>query len=128
MFETGTAVEVRAFHVMPGRPPPEGQRHPHDYRLEVLARRDQLDERGMVVDLDVLDAALRAAARQVEGRDLEVIKPADEAAVTVEVFAGWLHGQLAGALRDSAGVSLRVRVWESPVAFGGYTADVGVPR
>ncbi len=122
VYETGTALQVRAFHVMPGMPPPEGERHSHDYRLEVVVRRDDLDERGMVVDLDLLDQALRNAAAQVDGADLETIQPPDAEAVTVEVFARWLHGQLAAALGRLPGVTLAVRVWESPVAFGGYTS------
>ena len=124
MFETGTALQVRAFHVMPGMPPPEGERHSHDYRLDVVVRRERLDERGMVVDLDLLDHALRDAAAQVDGADLEKIQPADADAVTVELFARWVHGQLAAALGRLPDVTLAVRVWESPVAFGGYTASL----
>ena len=121
MYETGTALQVTAFHVMPGMLPPEGERHSHDYRLDVVVRRDDLDERGMVVDLDVLDAALSGAARRVDGADLEqVITGAD--AVTVEVFARWLHDQLAAALGPLPGATLAVRVWENESAFGGYTA------
>jgi 6-pyruvoyltetrahydropterin/6-carboxytetrahydropterin synthase len=122
VYETGTALQVRAFHVMPGMPPPEGERHSHDYRLEVVARRDDLDERGMVVDLDLLDGALRNAAAQVEDADLEEVTAAD--VVTVEVFARWLHGSLSAALGGLPGVTLGVRIWESPVAFGGYTAPL----
>ncbi|SFL55615.1 6-pyruvoyl trahydropterin synthase family protein [Geodermatophilus ruber] len=121
MYETGTARQVRAFHVMPGLPPPEGERHAHDYRLDVVVRRDDLDERGMVVDLDLLDGALGEAAARVDGADLDRVLP-DVAAVTVEVFARWVHGQLATALGRLPGVTLAVRVWESPTAFGGYTA------
>ncbi|WP_369133937.1 6-pyruvoyl tetrahydropterin synthase family protein [Modestobacter sp. I12A-02662] len=124
MYETGTALGVRAFHVMPGMPPPEGERHSHDYRLDVVVRRDDLDDRGMVVDLDVLDRALRNAAARVEGADLEVIRPADVEAVTVEVFARWLHDELAAALGPLPGATLAVRIWESPDAFGGYTASL----
>ena len=120
MYETGTALQVRAFHVMPGMPPPEGERHSHDYRFDVVVSRDDLDERGMVVDLDVLDGALSDAAAQVEGADLEKIVVAE--AVTVEVFARGLHDRLAAALGRLPGTTLAVRVWESPVAFGGYTA------
>ena len=120
MYETGTALQVRAFHVMPGMPPPEGERHSHDYRLEVVVRRDDLDERGMVVDLDVLDEALRAAAARIDGVDLETVVPAE--AVTVEVFARWLHEQVAVALGPLPGATLAVRVWEHESAFGGYTA------
>jgi 6-pyruvoyltetrahydropterin/6-carboxytetrahydropterin synthase len=122
MYETGTALAVRAFHVMPGLPPPEGERHSHDYRLDVVVRRDDLDERGMVVDLDLLDEALRRAAAQVEDKDLEPIAGAE--AVTVEVFARWLHEQLADALGALPGATLAVRVWEDPDAFGGYTAPL----
>jgi 6-pyruvoyltetrahydropterin/6-carboxytetrahydropterin synthase len=124
VYETGTALQVRAFHVMPGMPPPEGERHSHDYRLDVVVRRDDLDERGMVVDLDLLDRALTDAAAQVEDADLEVIRPADAEAVTVEVFARWLHDQLSAALGALPGATLAVRVWESPLAFGGYTATL----
>jgi 6-pyruvoyltetrahydropterin/6-carboxytetrahydropterin synthase len=44
--------------------------------------------------------------------------------VTVEIFARWLHGQLAAALGRLPGVTLAVRVWESSTAFGGYTASL----
>ncbi len=122
MYETGTALGVRAFHVMPGMPPPEGERHSHDYRLDVVVRRDDLDERGMVVDLDLLDEALRGAAARIEGVDLETVVPAE--AVTVEVFARWLHDELAAALGALPGATLAVRVWENDSAFGGYTAPL----
>jgi 6-pyruvoyltetrahydropterin/6-carboxytetrahydropterin synthase len=122
VYETGTSLQVRAFHVMPGMPPPEGERHSHDYRLDVVVRRDDLDERGMVVDLDLLDQALRDAAAQVDGADLD--KVVDAEAVTVEVFARWLHDRLSAALGSLPGVTLAVRVWESPVAFGGYTSTL----
>jgi 6-pyruvoyltetrahydropterin/6-carboxytetrahydropterin synthase len=122
VYEVGTAVDVRAFHVMPGLPPPEGERHAHDYRLDVVVRRDELDERGMVVDLDRLDRALREAAGLVAGADLDrVIRDVD--AVTVEVFARWLHGELSAALGPLP-ATLQVRVWESPTAFGGYAGPL----
>jgi 6-pyruvoyltetrahydropterin/6-carboxytetrahydropterin synthase len=53
-----------------------------------------------------------------------VIRPASAEAVTVEVFARWLHGTLAGPVADAGGETLAVRVWESTVAFGGYAAPV----
>jgi 6-pyruvoyltetrahydropterin/6-carboxytetrahydropterin synthase len=123
VYEVGTAVDVRAFHVMPGLPPPEGERHSHDYRLDVVVRRDELDEQGMVVDLDRLDAALRGAAARLAGADLDQVVP-DVAAVTVEVFARWLHGRLSSALGAFPATTLSVRVWESPTAFGGYEAPL----
>jgi 6-pyruvoyltetrahydropterin/6-carboxytetrahydropterin synthase len=125
MFETGTATSVRAFHVMPGMPPPEGRRHSHDYRLEVIVTRNDLDHRGMVIDLDVLDAALRETVTRLAGADLDDVVASDEGAgVTVEVFARWVHARLGVALGSMSGTTLGVRVWEADGAFGGYSAPL----
>lgn len=121
--EVGLSRSVRAFHVMPGMPGPEGELHDHDYRIEVVIDRDQLDDRGMVCDLDVLEAALGELAGKVEGRNLhEEIRPPQAEAVTVEVFARWVHDSLAPVVAAQGGETLSVRVWENPVAFGGYRA------
>ena len=123
--EVGLSRSVRAFHIMPGLPGPEGQLHDHDYRIEIVVDREQLDRRGMVCDLDVLDAALASLTGRVEGRNLEEIRPAGTEAVTVEVFARWVHETLSAAVAAAGGETLAVRVWESPVAFGGYRARCG---
>ena len=121
--EVGLSRNVRAFHIMPGLPGPEGELHEHDYRIEIVVDREQLDERGMVCDLDVLEAALTGLTGRIEGRNLEEIRPAQAAAVTVEVFARWVHDTLAPTVAAEGGRTLAVRVWESPVAFGGYRAQ-----
>ena len=125
MYEVGDAVEVRAWHVMPGVDGPEGQPHTHDYRIAVVVEREQLDDRGMVCDLDVLHEALTAAADHVRDADLERIRPPDAEAVTVEVFARWAHQAVAGAIARSGAELLTVRVWESATAYGGYRAPIG---
>jgi len=79
----------------------------------------------MVCDLDVLEAALTELTSRVEGRNLEEIRPAGAEAVTVEVFARWVHDTLSPAVAAAGGESLAVRVWETPVAFGGYRARAG---
>jgi 6-pyruvoyltetrahydropterin/6-carboxytetrahydropterin synthase len=119
-YEVGLTREVRAFHIMPGLPGPEGQLHHHDYRIEIVVDREQLDDRGMVCDLDMLEAAATKLTGRIEGRNLDEIRPADAEAVTVEVFARWVHDTLSPTIASAGGDTLAVRVWESPVAFGGY--------
>jgi 6-pyruvoyl-tetrahydropterin synthase len=121
-YEVGLSRSVRAFHVMPGMPGPEGQLHDHDYRIEIVVTRERLDERAMVVDLDVLEAAMTKLTGRIEGRNLEEIRPASAEAVTVEVFARWVHDTLSPAVADEGADTLAVRVWETPAAFGGYRA------
>jgi 6-pyruvoyltetrahydropterin/6-carboxytetrahydropterin synthase len=121
-YEVGLTRGVRAFHVMPGLPGPEGQLHHHDYRIEIVVDREQLDERGMVCDLDVLEKALTGLTARIEGRNLEEIRPASAGGVTVEVFARWVHDTLSSTAALVGADVLAVRVWETPVAFGGYRA------
>ncbi len=111
-----------AWHVMPGMEGPEGELHTHDYRLYVVVSRADLDERGMVCDLDVLHAALEKVVGFVADQDLEMIRPSEAEAVTVEILSRWAHGALAAEL--SVDADLAVRAWESPVAFGGYAAPI----
>jgi 6-pyruvoyltetrahydropterin/6-carboxytetrahydropterin synthase len=126
VHEIGTARRVRAFHIMPGVSGPEGELHAHDYRVEVIVERRELDERGMVCDLDLLEKALGEIIAEVDGQDLEQIRPKGTEAVTVEVFASWVHAGLADALREGNGDVLSVRVWESADAFGGYRAPLAI--
>ena len=119
-YEVGLTRTLRAFHIMPGLPGPEGQLHHHDYRIEIVVDREQLEDRGMVCDLDMLETALTKLTGRIEGRNLEEIRPADAEAVTVEVFARWVHDTLSPAIAAAGGDTLAVRVWETPVAFGGY--------
>lgn len=122
MFETGAVTSFRAFHRMPDEPPPENERHAHDYRVEVVAERERLDERGMVVNLDVLVGALGVVADTVRDRDLWDVCGTES--VTVEILAAWIHERLAEPLRADGAEVVAVRVWESENAFGGVRADV----
>jgi 6-pyruvoyltetrahydropterin/6-carboxytetrahydropterin synthase len=123
-FEVGASAGLRALHRLPWLPPPEGELHAHDYRVEVVVERATLDGRGMVCDLDVVEAALQEAVNELDGKDLDAIRPPEAEAVTVEILARWFHERLASAIRIAGGEALAVRVWESPTAFGGYRARV----
>ncbi|MDQ4024614.1 MAG: 6-carboxytetrahydropterin synthase [Actinomycetota bacterium] len=111
-----------AWHVMAGVDGPEGELHSHDYRLDMVLSRTGLDERGMVCDLDLVEAALDGVVAVVADRNLEIVRPPDAESVTVEVLARWAHRELARRLAVPGDLS--VRVWESPTAFGGYAAPV----
>jgi 6-pyruvoyltetrahydropterin/6-carboxytetrahydropterin synthase len=124
MYEVGLATTFTATHVMPGVEGLEGTPHDHDYRIEVVIASPHLDELGMVCDLDRVKAALDRTVAVVRDQDLEIIRPKDAEAVTVEVLARWAHDQLCAQLGEVRAASLSVRVWESPEAFGGYTAPV----
>ena len=122
-YEVGSSTTVRALHQMPMEGP-EGELHAHDYRIEAVVWRRELDQHGMVCDLDLLRGALRAVVAQIEGSDLEQIRPPWAEAVTVEVLAWWAHGRLSATVRESGAETLTVRVWETPTDFAGYTGPL----
>jgi 6-pyruvoyltetrahydropterin/6-carboxytetrahydropterin synthase len=120
MYKVGRSKSFRAWHVMPGAEGPEGELHTHDYRIDVVVGREQLDDRGMVIDLDVLEAAMTRVVSSVEDQNLEIIQPPDAQAVTVEVLARWAHGRITEEI--GSGVErLTVKAWETPEAYGGYS-------
>lgn len=121
-YEVGLTRDVRAFHVMPGLPGPEGELHQHDYRIEIVVERNSLDDRGMVCDIDVLVEALTDLTARIDGRNLEEIRPDGAEAVTVEIFARWVHEALSPTVATAGAHALAVRVWETAAAFGGYRA------
>ena len=124
-YEVGARAPLRAFHRLPWATGPEAEPHAHEYAIELVAAREELDERGMVCDLDVLQPALAETLGRLEGNDLDVlVNPDDVDAVTVEVLARWLHEQLRARLAGTGVERLSVRVWESDDAFGGYSAAV----
>jgi len=122
MYETGLSRSFVAWHVIPGMEGPEGQLHSHDYRLEVVVSREQLDDRGMVCDLDLLQETMDKVVAVLEDKDLELIRPPDAEAVTVELLARWFYSELSGLIAGEGLDHLAVRVWESQIAFGGYSA------
>ena len=122
-FEVGARAPLRALHRLPWATGPEGEPHAHEYLIEVVVEREQLDERGMVCDLDVLKPALADALGRLEGKDLDaIVQPEDVEAVTVEALARWLHDAVGSALAGTGADWPSVRVWESEDAFGGYRA------
>ena len=124
-YEVGARAPLRAFHRLPWATGPEAEPHAHQYVIELVAGRDELDERGMVCDLDVLQPALAETLGRLEGQDLDaIVQPDDVDAVTVEVLARWLHDELRVRLAGTGVERLSVRVWESEDAFGGYAAPV----
>ena len=70
VYEVGVSKSLVAWHVMPEMEGPEGELHSHDYRLDIVVSRAELDERGMVCDIDLLEGALEKVVGIVVGKNL----------------------------------------------------------
>ena len=125
MFEVGTTASFRAFHRMPGQPPPEDERHAHGGRRgggrEGTARRARHGARSS------MSSWRRSRRRSVACASTTCGSP-EEPTRDGGVFAAWFHERLAAPLRGDGAEVVAVRVWESAEAFGGVRARVRLGR
>jgi 6-pyruvoyltetrahydropterin/6-carboxytetrahydropterin synthase len=126
MFEVGVARTFHALHQLEAEDPAASHEHSHDYRAEVVARGERLDENAMLVDLDLLGAALAECLAELDAVDLGDLAAFADRNTTVETVAEhiWTHvlDRMGGA---SALAGLRVTVYESADAWASLDRPVG---
>ena len=101
MFEVGVARTFHALHQLEAADPAASHEHSHDYRAEVVARGERLDEDAMLVDLDLLGSALSECLAELDSVDLGSLAAFAGRNTTVETVAEhiWTHvrDRLSGA-------------------------------
>src|SRR5262245_12088165 len=118
MFEVGVALMFHALHQLEAEDPASSHEHSHDYRVEVVARGQQLDQNAMLLDLDALRGALTACLAELDAADLDTIAAFEGRVTTVEVVAEHIWGHVRDLLNaPSALLGLRVTVYESADAW-----------
>jgi 6-pyruvoyltetrahydropterin/6-carboxytetrahydropterin synthase len=120
-FEVGVVTRFAATHHLVGDFGPASQPHGHDYRLEAVARGEQLQPDGTLLDITILQNALAAIIAEIAGRDLNTVEGLGQPNPSAEVVARYICQR---AFEAIAGVeALTVRVWESDEAFAAYTTS-----
>ncbi len=100
--------------------------HSHDYRAEVVARGERLDEDAMLVDLDLLGAALSECLAELDSVDLGSLAAFEGRNTTVETVAEHIWTQVRDRLAGAAALAdLRVTVYESADAWASVDRPVG---
>jgi 6-pyruvoyltetrahydropterin/6-carboxytetrahydropterin synthase len=130
MFEVGVGRTFHALHQLePDAPASELEHeheHSHDYRAEVVARGDTLDENAMLVDIDALGAALTDCLTELDSSDLDTLPALAGRSTTVETVAEHIWTHVRASLRPgSALVGLRVTVYESADAWASVDRPFG---
>jgi 6-pyruvoyltetrahydropterin/6-carboxytetrahydropterin synthase len=118
MFEVGVARTFHALHQLEAEDPAESHEHSHDYRAEVVARGERLDENAMLVDLDLLGAALSDCLAELDSADLGSLPAFAGRNTTVETVAEYIWTRVRDHVAHaSAPAGLRVTVYESADAW-----------
>jgi 6-pyruvoyltetrahydropterin/6-carboxytetrahydropterin synthase len=120
-FEVGVVTRFGAMHHLVGDFGPASQPHGHDYRVEAIARGEQLQPDGTLLDITILQNALAAIIANIEGRDLNAVEGLGQPNPSAEVVARYICERV---FESTTGVhALTVRVWESDEAFAAYTTS-----
>ena len=126
MFEVGVARTFHALHQLEAADPAASHEHSHDYRAEVVARGERLDEDAMLVDLDLLGAALSECLAELDSVDLGSLATFAGRNTTVESVAEHIWTHVRDRLANvSVIASLRVTVYESADAWASVDRAVG---
>ena len=125
MFEVGVARTFHALHQLEAEDAAASHEHSHDYRAEVVARGERLDENAMLVDLDLLGAALSECLAELDSVDLGSLTAFAGRNTTVETVADhiWTHVR-EGMAPASSLAALRVTVYESADAWASVDRPV----
>ncbi|MGH2442950.1 MAG: 6-pyruvoyl trahydropterin synthase family protein [Chloroflexota bacterium] len=120
MFEVGVVSQFEAAHSLPSGFGPASRKHGHTYRVEVSVQGARLQPGGVLMDITILQEALRAALDPLDYQDLDELDEFSHASSTAEGVAVYLFQFISPRLRGAEVDSLKVMVWESPGAFASF--------
>lgn len=126
MFEVGVARTFHALHQLEEDVGSSPHEHEHDYRVEVVVRGEPLPESGMLLDLDLLGAALVECLNELDSTDLDSLAQFAGENTTVEVVAEHIWQHVKEGIDPSSPLhSLRVTVYESADAWASVDRALG---
>jgi 6-pyruvoyltetrahydropterin/6-carboxytetrahydropterin synthase len=120
MYEVAYEATFCATHTLTRAGQPIEPLHGHDWRVEVVAAGESLDEIGVVLDFERLKEALRDVIARFHYRDLGSDPAFAGRSPSAEVVARVVFEEVRGRLGDEAGRLRRVRVWEAPGCSASY--------
>lgn len=135
MFIVSVRDHVMIAHSFRGEVFGPAQRlHGATWLVEIELRRPELDENGIVADIDRLTKLLGSVLEPLRYRNLDEEPSLRGLNTTTEVMARWIHQRLAERIAagelgaGSEGLrSLRVTLHESHVAWAAYESELTPP-
>ena len=99
---------------------PAQRLHGATYVVEATLHADDLDEHGVVADIGVLAAGLRAVLSEIDHRNLDEEPAFAGVLTTTEVLARWVADRLAPRVTGDHLAAIEVVLHESDVARAGF--------
>lgn len=122
MYELAVSRELEAVHYLVGGDwGEENQPHAHHYKVEVELCGSGLDRFGYLLDITDVERAMDEMAGIFAGKILNDLVDFEDLNPSLEHFCRiWCH-RLLKRIDSSRLQSIRVRIWESGIAWAAYT-------
>ncbi|HMG34530.1 MAG TPA: 6-carboxytetrahydropterin synthase QueD [Blastocatellia bacterium] len=124
MYEVMIEEEFSAAHALRGYQGKCENLHGHNWKVQVYARGERLDNVGMLVDFRLLKSATRRIMKYLDHQNLNELKPFDnEINPSSEHLAGFVLHQLAAEINNDRVKVFKVRVWETSSTCASYEVE-----
>jgi len=124
MFEVIVEQQFSAAHFLKDYPGKCANVHGHNYRLQVTVEGETLDHLGMVIEFEVIKAAVKTWIDKFDHGFLNEIAPFDKLNPSAENLAKFFYDVVENALRQSLPTALvrvsYVRVFETEKCSAAY--------
>ena len=120
MFEAAYETTFCATHRLTQDARPLEPQHGHDWRVEAVAAREELDAIGVVVDFDVLKKAVGDVAARFHYKDINEHEAFRGRSPSAEAVARYFFDEVKRAMGPEGRHLRRVRVWEAPGCSASY--------
>ena len=94
--------------------------HGHNYRIEIFARGNELDNLGLLVDFVELKAAADEVVQYLDHRNINELEPFVELQPSAENLAKYILERIAGKVDDGRVQIYKVRCFETPTSVATY--------
>ncbi|MFH1096739.1 MAG: 6-carboxytetrahydropterin synthase QueD [Candidatus Desantisbacteria bacterium] len=118
MYEVSIEEEISAAHYIHGYQGDCQRLHGHNWKVQVIANSNILNELGMVIDFREMEEAAHKVIKPLDHQYLNELPEFSDKNPTSEVIAEHIYAQL-NRLFPNIPV-IKVLVWETPTKYGAY--------
>ncbi|MDI6736248.1 MAG: 6-carboxytetrahydropterin synthase QueD [bacterium] len=124
MYQVRIETEFCAAHRIMKQGSKCSRLHGHNWKIEVVASHDKLDESGMVIDFHKLEDLTKKVVEPLDHQNLNELAPFSNSNPTAEKIAEYIYYQasLLGLEKLLPAIKLeKVTVWETPTTWASYS-------
>ena len=97
--------------------------HGHNYRVEIYARGEELNNIGLLIDFGDLKTAADEIVKYLDHRNINELPPFDELQPSAENLAKYVLERVAQRVGDERVQIYKVRCFETPTSVATYQVD-----